>query len=427
MDRFQSEPLPFLCNARAELGDLFVLREGGPIFSRRRDCRGVVAAFGAVRQRRVLTDPESFGMPPSAARKLNLRGRLANLNRSLHSMRGEQHTAHKRILTAAIDSMELDAQVMTADLQEFASGWQVGKKVAILGEMRRLAVRLGSRLLFGEPRAESERLASLLEAYFHLRREAASPASMSDVGPETLVELGEMLDNKLRAYGRRAAPSSLLGRLAQAGLAEHEVVGHSNIFFVSITEPIAVALTWTLLVLSQLPGLREELRGGDDGHPSLLDCVICESLRILPPNAIMVRITTKPTTLVGTELLPDRCEVVLSPFVAHRDPDCFPRPDEFRPSRWRETRPSPFDYFPFGAGAHACIGRGLTVQLMKAALAFLLARFDLVLDGDQAVDWRLHIMFMPACDPSVMVQRAGTCSGGGRLTGPLSKLLRLSN
>ena len=224
------------------------------------------------------------------------------------------------------------------------------------------------------------------------------------------------------------------------GLSEDQVIGHGNILFVSSTEPIAVALTWTLLVLSQLPELRSALRTdlrarqGRTTAPhaarpqrlSLLECVIYESLRLLPPNGFMARLTTCPTSLCGS-LLPARCEVVLCPVLAHRDPERYERPDEFLPARWHETRPSPFDYFPFGAGGHACPGRSLALHLMTTALSFLLERFDLVLSGDQPVDWRVHIMFMPSSDPSITILPADTAeSSGGRLLGPIGQLLRFA-
>jgi cytochrome P450 len=433
-ERFRADPLGFLTRAREELGDIVVLRERGAIFSRTPDCSGVVAVFGSQRQRAVLGDIDAFGMPPSAAKHLALDEALTNLNRSLHSMRGEEHAAQKRTLTSVLDANVLDDALVSGALEELAARWQPGTTIALLREMRALTVQLASRVLFGAGHAGSEPLAELLDAYFHLRREAASPASVADDAVrDALVAAGEALDDALRHAVRAsrrggAASHALLGRLAapEAGLTEDEVVGHANILFISSSEPIAVALTWTLLILSQLPALRcalrDELSAGPAAHPSHLDRVISESLRLLPPNALMARITTRPLSLCGTEL-PANCEVVLSPFVAHRDAERFPDPRAFRPSRWIEARPSPFDYFPFGAGGHACVGRGLALHLMKRALSFLLTRYDLVLAGDQEIDWRVHIMFMPHDDPSFLV--AGPHSRGGKLRGAVGDLLSL--
>ncbi|HEU4390014.1 MAG TPA: cytochrome P450, partial [Blastocatellia bacterium] len=237
----------------------------------------------------------------------------------------------------------------------------------------------------------------------------------------------------------------LLARLAvvasESGeqISENEMVAHSNVLFMSSTEPIGVSLTWVLLVLSQLPDLRRDLRheldqasrvkSASQAIPPirlpLLDSVINETLRILPPNAFMVRVTRRKVSLDGL-LLPERCELVLCPFIAHRDAGRFPRPNEFLPSRWTEARPSPFEYFPFGAGGHACVGRQLAMYMIKSALALLMPRYELVLAGDQEIDWRLHIQFMPKDDPLVTVRAPGdVTAGAGKLLGPIRDLLML--
>jgi cytochrome P450 len=182
-----------------------------------------------------------------------------------------------------------------------------------------------------------------------------------------------------------------------------------------------------LLVLSQLPELRRELHdlaGNSTSGPSLLDCVISESLRLLTPNAMMTRVTSRVGVLNGQQL-PERCELLLCPFLAHREAKTFPRPSAFLPQRWQKIRPSQFEYFPFGAGGHACVGKSLGLHVIKAALVQLLPEFDLVLAGDQDIDWQVHIIFMPRSDPQMTVQRPATPAIGGKLSGPVRELIEL--
>jgi cytochrome P450 len=137
----------------------------------------------------------------------------------------------------------------------------------------------------------------------------------------------------------------------------------------------------------------------------------------------MVRVTTREV-VVGDVTLPEGCEVVVCPFVAHRDPERFPEPSRCLPSRWRVVRPSPFEYLPFGAGAHGCIGQALARHLLGRALAHVLVHHDLVLACDQAIDWRVHIMLMPSVDAEVVVRAPDAPGdGGGRLLGPAAELL----
>src|SRR5438552_17149772 len=96
--QFYENPLDFLVQARASLGDMIVIRDGGPMFSRAPDCAGVIAVFGSVYNRAVLSNIDVFGMPVSAAQCLSLPQNLINLNFGVHSMRGERHAQHQRLL-----------------------------------------------------------------------------------------------------------------------------------------------------------------------------------------------------------------------------------------------------------------------------------------------------------------------------------------
>ena len=451
---FFDNPLTFLGQARSQLGDVFVLREDAPLFSRSAECAGVIAVFGSANQQAVLTDAELFGLPVSAAQHLSLPDKLINLNRGLHSMRGKQHDQHQRILLRVLSDRNVEDRhrAITAGLEEFIKSWKRGQKIGLLTEMRRLTLEVSTRYLFGERYEERAELASLAEKFFHSRREATSTFSApSEASLKSLVALGTSLDESMRrhiTWSRQQTitpDAGLLSKLAcleleRTRLSEDEMVAHGNVLFMSSNEPIAVALTWTLLVLSQLPKLRQELRNELDQLPSgalpslsqlsglsLLDSVISESLRLLTPNAMMSRVTTRGGSLNGVSL-PEGCEVVLCPLLAHRDEAVFARPKEFLPSRWRGFKPSPFEYFPFGAGGHSCVGRSPALHVIKTALAVMLRDHELLLAGDQEIDWQVHIIFMPASNPIVKVRAPAPPEvKAGRLLGPVRELIHFKS
>jgi cytochrome P450 len=452
--RFYDDPLGFLAQTRSRLGNLFVIHEAGPIFSRSSDCAGVVAVFGTANHRTVLNDIKLFGMPVSAAQHLALPQNLVNLNRGLHSMRGDQHSQHRRLLMRVLSEHNIGDQhtAISTGLEAFTKNWRVGQTIGLLGEMRELALQVSTRLLFGDQYGESSKLASLLQLFFQFRREAASPFNSTSKGlREDLIALGTSLDDALRQYIRwcrqysSSSPNGILTRLAtleiepEMRLTEDELVAHCNVLFMSSNEPIAVALTWVLLILSQLPDLRCALRqeldqasltnamttSGQLAQLSLLDSVINESLRLLPPNALMVRVTTQPASLHDIPL-PENCEIILCPFLAHRDAERFSHPNEFSPSRWLKIRPSPFEFSPFGAGSHSCVGGHLAICIIKTTLSLLMSRYEIILADDQEIDWRLHIMltprnepFMTICVPNALPPKTG------KLLGPVANLLEL--
>jgi cytochrome P450 len=424
------DPLGFFARARASLGDVFVIREDKALLSRAANCAGVIAVFGATNHQAVLTDAELFRQPISAAQHISLPQTLINLNRGLHSMEGAQHDQHQRLLMNVLSerSNEGRQQLVQAGLEEFVKGWQYDRQIFLLAEMRRLMLELSTRLLFGEQYEKSAQLASLAAQYFHARRAVASTFKEPDKSTRAkLIALGTSLDEGLRRYidwsRQETGGDGLLRTLTSLELSDDELVAHSNVLFMSSLEPTAVTLTWTFLVLSQLPDLRLNLREDQ----SQLDGVINETLRLFTPNALMTRLTTRPTRLSSFPI-PQNCEILISPFLAHREPERFPRPDDFLPERWQGTKPSPFVYFPFGGGTHYCAGRALATYMIKTSLMFLLQRYDLVLSSDQAIDWRIDIVLLPENDP-VMSLRSPEASAvsGGKLIGPVRELINLKS
>ena len=184
IQQLYDEPLSFLANSRAKLGDIFVLREGGPIFSRAADCAGSVAVFGAANHRALLSDIDVFGLPVSAAEHLSLPANLVNLNRGLHSMRDDQHARHQRLLSALLSERGIEEQhdAVTCGLQTFLEGWCFGQTIPLLAAMRQLALQVSTPLLFGSRYEQRSELASLLQSYFHLRRDEDHPAAEQEHG-----------------------------------------------------------------------------------------------------------------------------------------------------------------------------------------------------------------------------------------------------
>ena len=446
IDAIGDEPMRYLDRWRRSLGDLYALPVDGPLLSRSPDCRGVIAVFGEAHQRALLTDIERFVLPVSAAVRLGLPPTLQNLNASVHGMRGSEHERQKQTLARVLSSADAMAVRVAAHsaVADACARMRTRRSGALLAEMRDLVLQASSRLMSGAC-ATCMLSPALLMTYFQLRREAAAPwHSMDAATRETLIRVGGDVDAGLRDYRRaaraEAAHPERFGALAALATAPEDVidedrfVAHANVLFMSCNEPVSVALAWTLLALSQLPGLRARLREADvrsGATSSLLDAVLSESLRVLTPNALMVRMTREPVQL-GPHRLPADCEVLLCPFLSHREPALFPQPQRFLPSRWSQLRPSTYAYFPFGAGGHGCVGRGLAMRLLQQTMTALIRQGDWVLDGDTSVDWRVHIMLMPADDPQMRFRDASDMPSrkareDGRLSGGVTGIVELSD
>ena len=152
-------------------------------------------------------------------------------------------------------------------------------------------------------------------------------------------------------------------------------------------ETTATALAWAVERILAHPDvharLKQELRT-TSGAPltpeqiaalPYLDATIKEVLRLRPIIPIVGRILKKPTNLGGYDL-PAQTAVAACIYLAHRNPDIYPQPDEFRPERFLNAAIDPVTWLPFGGGIRRCVGAQFATYEMKIVLATLLASCD---------------------------------------------------
>src|SRR5712691_1352997 len=103
--------------------------------------------------------------------------------------------------------------------------------------------------------------------------------------------------------------------------------------------------------------------------PGLLDGVIEECLRLMPPARGFVRTTTAGVELGGVRIRAGQRVYMLYP-AANRDPEHFTSPDSFEPGR-RQA----YGHASFGFGTHFCLGAGLARMEAKALFTELISRY----------------------------------------------------
>ena len=100
-----------------------------------------------------------------------------------------------------------------------------------------------------------------------------------------------------------------------------------------------------------------------------------ESLRLHPIIPMVVRFLMKPSTVGGHEL-PAGVSVGPSILLAHADPENFPQPEEFRPTRFLDEQVRPNTWIPFGGGVRRCIGAGFSLMEGVEVLREVLTAYD---------------------------------------------------
>jgi cytochrome P450 len=147
------------------------------------------------------------------------------------------------------------------------------------------------------------------------------------------------------------------------------------------------ALTWAARQLATHPeharALRDEAESLGDptvAERPLAEAFVKEVLRMYPPSWLGGREVAAPAELGGWRFEAGE-QVMFSPYVVHRDPRWWDRPEEFLPERW-EGPDSPYArhaYIPFGAGPRICIGNQLAMMELTLNVSRLAHRYDIEL------------------------------------------------
>ncbi|MFI6361230.1 cytochrome P450 [Nocardia sp. NPDC050630] len=161
-------------------------------------------------------------------------------------------------------------------------------------------------------------------------------------------------------------------------------------------ETSSSALTSAILLLQLHPEVRQRLRDDVDSaltgkHATLADLptlpyskqVLEEVLRLKPPAWMGQRRAAEDDEIGGYHI-PAGTPLMYSFYHAHRNPECWDRPDAFDPDRFAADAVAGRDrnlWLPFGAGGHLCIGNAFAMMEMQLALSTIVSRFELTIDN----------------------------------------------
>jgi cytochrome P450 len=300
-------------------------------------------------------------------------------------------------------------QTMAAFTEDMLATWQDGEVRDIHQEMMQLTMRIVAKVLFGvEVKEDTESVARALNV---LMRHTSGgrmilPPILRHLPVPALIrvkravrELDEIVNRIIRQRRAGGADTGdLLSMLMAArdedgsGMTDRQLHDEILTFLLAGHETTAVSLSWTWYLLSAHPEIERKLRaelsqvlGGRtpqlEDLPRLpyADKVVKESMRLYPPAWSLARSTLKEMELGGYPL-PVGSNVVMSPWIMHRDPRFFEHPEQFNPDRWAgdATQHLPkFAYFPFGGGPRLCIGASFAMMEANLLLAVVAQRFQL--------------------------------------------------
>jgi cytochrome P450 len=393
------------------------------------DYPGTVFIYGPEPIRAVCSDHDGFHRSAMSHRLFpgeNPTPRTMPLTRimtGLAHQQGETHRAHRRLIAPALHKQKvqnyLDATV--AETQQLMDEWQCGEIYDMGRELFKLTLRISAATLFGQTdQASGKQIGQLIDQWvdFIMSVSHLFPFDLSGVPYHHWLDLShdiEVATRRIIAEKRAAGADddSLLSRLIRATgddgdtFTEDDLVGHISLMLWGSRDAAAVALTWTLFLVTQHPPVHAELLneldsvlgGGppaDHQLPQLraLERALKESMRILPPFPMLNRIAATRRT-IGQYEIPPGAEVIMSIYHTHRMPDLYAQPSAFRPQRWESIDPEAFAYVPFSGGPRMCPGSGFAWQELMVVTAMLFQRFRFELVDGARLDRVVKLTLLP--------------------------------
>jgi cytochrome P450 len=363
-----------------------------------------------------------------------VRARLL-LGDGLLTSEGEAHMRQRRALQAAFHPQRIAGYLgsFAAAARRCADGWSDGGEIDLVAEMSGLTLDGVGAALFGtDLRSAAPQITRALADLLVGFRLAMAPGGLVLLRTplpaarrvrRAEAELEDVVDDLVRRpTGEPADGPTVLDILTgQPGFTDRQIRDHVMTLLLAGHETTAMALTWALAAIDQIPATCAELEAEWDSRaesqptdqpilPSatlpFTTAVLAETLRLWPPSWLFSRRVVEPLALGGRTVSAGTMCLV-SPALLHRDPRWWAEPDQFQPQRWLRRdlgQPDNFDpnapgqprgaFLPFGAGPRMCIGE----QFAWAEAATVLAELGRT--------WRIHVRGAPLSPgPSSMTLR----------------------
>ncbi|XP_030753097.1 cytochrome P450 4C1-like isoform X1 [Sitophilus oryzae] len=172
------------------------------------------------------------------------------------------------------------------------------------------------------------------------------------------------------------------------------------------TETSATSISFFILKVGMHPDIQEKMYKeiidtiGDtetisiDDLPKLkyTEQVLLEILRLYPILPVLGRQATDNIEL-DEKTLPKDCNVVITPYLVHRNEKYWPDPEKFDPDRFSPERSKniePGSYIPFLLGPRDCTGRYYAMTMMKIIVSNIIKNYRIVTKYQSIEDLGLY-------------------------------------
>jgi cytochrome P450 len=171
-----------------------------------------------------------------------------------------------------------------------------------------------------------------------------------------------------------------------------ELVDQARTFFLAGQDNVVAAVLWSIVLMSSRRSLQERvhneiltvcgeepLRNFHFRRLNITRSVLMEAMRLYPPVWAITRRATEDTE-IGGYYVPKGSDIVVSPYLMHRDSSIWPDANEFVPERFigGDAAGRGRMFVPFGYGPRTCVAREFGLTEALAILTFFFGKYSAV-------------------------------------------------
>ncbi|WP_221565061.1 cytochrome P450 [Alkalihalobacillus sp. TS-13] len=303
---------------------------------------------------------------------------------AVQSMDGEKHI-HRKLLFMSLMTpphQKRLVELMKKEWEKAAHKWGTYENVVLFEEAKNTLCKISCDWA-GVPLKESE-----------VKERADDFSDMVDafgaVGPRH--RKGRKARKRAEKWIQKVIEDVRNGSLeAEEGSAIYEMAFHRQldgkkldtemaaIELINVLRPIvaiATFITFSALGLHENPQYKEKLQQGDEQFLEMFT----EEVRRFYPFGPFVGARVKKGFIWNECEFKKGMLVLLDMYGTNHDSRIWGNPHEFRPERFEDWDGDRFEFIPQGGGdpekGHRCPGEGITVEVMKASLDFIVNKID---------------------------------------------------
>lgn len=223
---------------------------------------------------------------------------------------------------------------------------------------------------------------------------------------QTLLLICQEIVDLRKLHNSKKESFYYIDSLIQSDLSCGDILAEAVITFLAGTETTAITLMWSIYHILRSREIRErvieeikENIGEDEINETnisklkYLECVLKETLRFYPPNAVTTRENENAIVLDGHKF-PPKTFFFIPIWALHHSEEFFENPEEFDPSRFEKplSQKAKDAYMPFGFGERICMGNKFALIVSKVLLATMFQNFsfDLVNVPKEGLKWNAN-------------------------------------